>query len=176
MLRRFLFTSTLFLLSISNAIADSADTWNTISNIFGYGMPLVALGYSIDQEDEAGALQLGGSLVTSLGTSLVLKNAFPKDRPDGSGNDSFPSDHAAIAFSSARYMTKRYDANPYYWYAAAGITGLARVQANKHTWGDVIAGCVIGFLSSEIWTSRQDRQIAVFPQPGGLAVSFRQQF
>jgi membrane-associated phospholipid phosphatase len=164
------------LCSSATVFADTANTWNTISNVLGYGMPLVALGYSIDQEDESGALQLGGSLVTSVGTSLVLKNAFPKDRPDGSGNDSFPSDHAAIAFSSARYMTKRYDANPYYWYAAAGITGFARVQANKHTWGDVIAGSAIGYLSSEIWTSRKDRQIAVFPQPGGVIVSYHQQF
>ena len=174
MLKRLLIT--LSILTYSSAHADSANTWNAISNALGYGMPLMALGYGIDQEDETGALQLGGSLVTSVGSSLVLKNDFPKDRPDGSGNDSFPSDHAAIAFSTARYMTKRYDANPYYWYAAAGITGLARVQANKHTWGDVLAGGAIGYLSSELWTNRKDRQLAIFPQPGGLAVSYRQQF
>jgi len=146
MMQRFCLVLTLF---FSSAVyADSANTWNTISNILGYGMPLVALGYSVDQEDESGALQLAASLGTAYGTSAILKKAFPKDRPDGSGNDSFPSDHAAVAFSSARYMTKRYDANPYYWYAAAGITGLARVQANKHTWGDVLAGSAIGFVAS----------------------------
>jgi membrane-associated phospholipid phosphatase len=174
MMQRFCLVLTLFF--SSSVYADSANTWNTISNILGYGMPLVALGYSVDQEDETGALQLAASLGTAYGTSAILKNAFPKDRPDGSGNDSFPSDHAAIAFSSARYMTKRYDANPYYWYAAAGITGLARVQANKHTWGDVLAGSAIGFVASELWTSRKDRQLAVFPQPGGMMVSYSQQF
>jgi membrane-associated phospholipid phosphatase len=160
----------------SSVYADSANTWNTISNILGYGMPLVALGYSVDQEDQSGALQLGASLGTAYGTATILKKAFPRDRPDESGNDSFPSDHAAIAFSSARYMTKRYDANPYYWYAAAGITGLARVQANKHTWGDVLAGSAIGFVTSELWTSRKDRQLAIFPQPGGMMVAYSQQF
>ena len=174
MLKRLITVITI--LCCSNAYADSANTWNTISDLLGYGMPLVALGLSIDQEDESGALQLGASLGTSVGTSLVLKKAFPKDRPDGSGNDSFPSDHTAIAFSSARYMTKRYDTNRYYWYAAATITGIARVQADKHTWSDVVAGGAIGYLSSEIWTSQKDRQLAVFPQPGGLVVSYRQQF
>ena len=174
MLKRLITAITL--LGCANANADSNSTWNTISDILGYGMPLVALGFSIDQEDESGALQLGASLGTSVGTSLALKKAFPKDRPDGSGNDSFPSDHAAIAFSSARFITKRNDVNPYYWYAAATITGIARVQANKHTWSDVVAGGVIGYLSSEIWTSKKDRQLAIFPQPSGLAVSYRQQF
>lgn len=165
------------LLSLSiNAFADSKNTWNAVSNVLGYGMPLIALGYSINQEDEKGAMQFGGSLITSLGTSQVLKSAFPKDRPDGSGNDSFPSDHAVVMFSTARYMTKRYDANPYTWYIAAGITGIARVQADKHSWGDVLAGGAIGYLSSEIWVDRKDRQLAIFPQPGGLVLSFKQQF
>jgi len=174
MLKRLITAITL--LGCANAHADSANTWNTISDILGYGMPLVALGLSIDQEDESGALQLGASLGTTVGANLILKKAFPKDRPDGSGNDSFPSDHTAIAFSSARFMTKRYDANPYYWYAAAAFAGIARVQANKHSWTDVVAGGAIGYLSSEIWTNQKDRQLAVFPKPGGLAVSYRQQF
>lgn len=174
MMQRFCLVLSIFF--CSSVYADSANTWNTISNIFGYGMPLIALGYSIDQEDESGALQFAASLGTAYGTSTILKNTFPKDRPDDSGNDSFPSDHAAITFSSARYMIKRYDANPYYWYAAAGITSLARVQANKHTWGDVIAGGAIGFVASELWTSRKDRQLAVFPQPGGMMVPYYQKF
>jgi len=169
------FFSIILLLS-TNTFADSKNTWNTISNVLGYGMPLIALGYIVDQEDEKGAMQFGGSLITAIGTSQVLKSAFPKDRPDGSGNDSFPSDHAAIMFSTSRFMTKRYDANPYTWYIAAGLTGIARVQADKHSWSDVLAGGAIGYLSSEIWVDRKDRQLAIFPQPGGLALSFKQQF
>jgi hypothetical protein len=169
------FISIFLLLSI-NTFADSKNTWNTVSNVLGYGMPLIALGYSIDQEDEKGFIQIGESLITAIGTSQVLKSAFPKDRPDGSGNDSFPSDHAAVMFSTARYMTKRYDANLYTWYLAAGLTGIARVQADKHSWTDVLAGGAIGYLSSEIWVDRKDRQLAIFPQPGGLVLSFKQQF
>jgi membrane-associated phospholipid phosphatase len=174
MLKRLVVIFSLF--SSSVAFADSANTWNTISNVIGYGMPLIAAGYSVDQEDEKGFVQLGASELTAVGTSLILKNAFPKDRPDGSGNDSFPSDHAAIAFSAARYMTKRYDANPYYWYSAAALTGVARVQANKHTWSDVLAGGAIGFVASELWTSKKDRQLVIAPQTGGFLVSYRQQF
>ena len=50
------------------------------------------------------------------------------------------------------------------------------VQADKHSWSDVLAGGAIGYLSSEIWVDRKDRQLAIFPQPGGLVLSFKQQF
>jgi len=166
------------LLFISPSVfADTANMWNNLSNILGYGMPLVAAGYSIDREDERGFVQLSASVGTAYGTSLILKNKFPEDRPDGSGNDSFPSAHSALAFSSARYLTKRYDdMNPYILYGSAVLTGVARVQANQHSWGDVIFGSALGYLSSELWTSSKDRSLAVFPQPNGIAISYRQQF
>jgi hypothetical protein len=59
MMQRFCLALSIFF--CSSVYADSANTWNTISNIFGYGMPLIALGYSIDQEDESGALQFAAS-------------------------------------------------------------------------------------------------------------------
>ena len=73
-------------------------------------------------------------------------------------------------------MRKPYDANPYYWYAATAFTGIARVQANKHSWTDVVAGGTVGYLSSKILTNQKYRQSAMFPKPSGLAVSYRQKF
>ncbi|WP_090128835.1 hypothetical protein [Limnohabitans sp. Rim11] len=65
-------------------------------------------------------------------------------RPDGSGNDSFPSGQTAIAFAAARFYDKHYatEASPYL-YAAADLTAVARVKADKHYAKDAAAVLII---------------------------------
>lgn len=54
----------------------------------------------------------------------------------------------------------------------AGLTAVARVQADKHYWKDVIAGGLLGYTVGQLSTST--RQVTVAPLPGGLAVYWRQ--
>jgi membrane-associated phospholipid phosphatase len=79
----------------------------------------------------------------------VLKRTTHVERPDGSNDMSFPSGHAAQAFSSATYVHRRYgfsDAWPLY--VMATYVGYTRVQSNRHSWVDVAGAAGIAALSS----------------------------
>ena len=82
-----------------------------------------------------------------MGSAEILKHQISALRPDKSDDKSFPSGHTAVAFASARYLDKRYSGqvSPYLLYGAAGLTALARVQADKHYWKDTIAGGALGY-------------------------------
>ena len=76
------------------------------------------------------------SQVETVAVAEIVKSQHHETRPDGSGNDSFPSLHTAVTFSAARFMDKRYDDSfsPIY-YATAALTGVARVEAKNTTGG-----------------------------------------
>ena len=87
-------------------------------------------------------------------TVFSLKNVTNKTRPDGSGNESFPSGHTAEAFASAEFLRQEYkDVSPWYGvagYATAAATGLLRIYNNKHWLSDVVAGAGIGIASTKL--------------------------
>jgi len=90
-------------------------------------------------------LHQGCRLGLAFGVSELLKRAIPEDRPDGSDRQSFPSMHTALASASAG------------WQWSAGVSlgafvGASRVGANKHHWGDVLAGAGLGALAQ--WVCR----------------------
>lgn len=97
-------------------------------------------------------------LATSQAVSSAIvipgKLLIGRERPDQSNNMSFPSGHAAIAFSTAQFMFREYkDSN--YWIGLAGypfaiFTSVYRIINNKHWATDVLAGAGIGILSTEI--------------------------
>ena len=92
------------------------------------------------------------ALLISLGTSEILKKVIHVERPDQSGNNSFPSGHTTNAFMGAEFLHQEYGHRSG-WYTAAGYTtatatGLLRMANNKHWLGDVIAGAGIGILST----------------------------
>lgn len=150
------------------AHAGGRDTWATTSHLLALGLPLAAGVTSWSRDDTAGLWQLGGSLAMAAGGSELITALHKKPRPDGSGDDSFPSSHAAVAFAAARYLDKRYDTG---WapvvYGAAALTGLARVRANKHDWPDVLVGAGLGYLSAELMTSHRGLNVAVLPNGQG---------
>ena len=95
---------------------------------------------------------MGESLAITAGVTYALKYGIDERRPDG-GNQSMPSGHSSISFSSAEYLRKRYG-----WeygvpaYAAASFVAYSRVESREHHPQDVIAGAGIGILSSYIFT------------------------
>lgn len=158
--------------------ADTVGNWNNLSNLLAVGLPAVAGGYSLYEDDKQGVLELGLSLGSTFAATEALKYQFPETRPDNSGNDSFPSGHTAIAFAAARYLDKRYSDENYgvYLYGAAALTGIARVEADKHHWSDVLVGGALGFGMSELFTSNRNTQLVVLPYKDGIFASWTQKW
>ena len=80
-----------------------------------------------------------------------LKYTVRRPRPDGSGNNSFPSGHTATAFMSATMLYKEYGwRSPWFGiggYTLAAATGVSRILNNKHWMTDIAAGAAIGIGS-----------------------------
>ena len=96
----------------------------------------------------------GGAILATWGTTAGLKAATHRRRPLGSGNDSFPSNHASLTGASVRLThetLRHYHLPPAVRFGSdVGLTGLAlatawaRVEAGKHHPSDVLAGLALG--------------------------------
>ncbi len=141
------------LLASQPALASSQDDWATASDIGVGSLVLWSIGVPAAKGDTQGALQAGASAATGFGVAQGLKQVFPEMRPDGSGNDSFPSGHTATAFASATsILERRGPGEGIPALALASFVGLARVEADKHHWYDVVAGAAIGSASGLLIT------------------------
>jgi len=142
------------------AIADSAT--ETAGTAVAVGLPLVAGGITLYQEDWRGTAELLTSTALTVGTVYGLKHLVRECRPfakpcapGGPNWDSFPSDTSALAFAPAQFLWQRYG-----WrygvpaYVAAGFVGWSRVDAKKHHWYDVAASVGISLVYNEIVTTR----------------------
>lgn len=154
------------------ANAGGVQTWGHVSDALAVGLPLLAAGTAFGKGDSQGVKELTYSLGATLAATTALKSLIHEQRPDGSGNDSFPSGHTAIAFAAARFIDKRYapEASPYL-YAAAGLTALARVKADKHYTKDVVVGAALGYASAEYFTRPiAGGAVSLMPGKSGFAV------
>lgn len=131
-------------------------------NFLEIAMPLTAVGITYYHDDMQGFKELAYTLSATALTTVLLKKTVKKERPDGSGDDAFPSGHAAITFSTASFLEKRYG-----WkygvpaYLLASWTAYTRVDADKHEIEDVLAGAAIGYAFSYFFVSEnQTLQIA----------------
>ncbi len=154
------------------ANAGGTQSWSNVSDVLAIGLPLVAAGKALTSGDNEGVKELTYSLGTTLVAAETLNALIHEKRPDGSGNDSFPSGHTAIAFAAARFMDKRYAPEAYpFLYAAAGLTALARVKADKHFTKDVLAGAGLGYASAEYFTRPlSGGALSLMPAKSGFAV------
>ena len=118
-------------------------------DVLQLAMPLAAMGISYLKDDYLGMKEFALAMSGTALTTLALKQTVNKERPDGDGDDSFPSGHAAITFSSASYLGQRYG-----WqyglpaYTLATWTAYTRVDSKKHDVEDVIAGAVLAYAFS----------------------------
>ena len=88
--------------------ASSSDNWERFSNIGAYGLVGFSLALPAYKSDWDGFKQAGYSVVTASGVGLIGKSLVNEERPDLSGNDSFPSNHTANAFAAATTLNLRY--------------------------------------------------------------------
>lgn len=84
---------------------------------------------------------------------LTLKNVIRAPRPDGSGNDGFPSGHTATAFVGAEFMQGEFGGLSV-WYSVAGYvmatgTGFLRVYNDKHWFSELTTGAGIGMIAGK---------------------------
>lgn len=131
-------------------------------NAMAVGLGAVALagsGLGLLGGDEGRSLEV---LVESVAvTGLVtsgLKLVIDRSRPEGSSEDSFPSNHSAIAFSCATYLMRALErigddsaGGRRWWhelgwlaYLPAAYVAMNRVEANRHYPSDVAAGAFFG--------------------------------
>lgn len=96
----------------------------------------------------ASALAINGALTYSI------KSAVNETRPDGIGHDSWPSGHAAWAFTGAGIAARELGMRSGWW--AVGAHALAdgvimqRTFAKKHFPKDVLGGAMFGIVSSQL--------------------------
>lgn len=162
----------------SPAAAMSHHDWSTASNIGTAGLGALALGGPVVSDDWPGFWQAGGSIMAGGGIAEGLRQFVHEQRPDGSGNDSFPSAHTAISFAAAATMHRRYG-----WEVGipatlvATFVGIARVKADKHHWYDVVAGAAIGEASGMLITHPFDSSVRIVPwgdsHGGGVSAGLR---
>lgn len=113
-------------------------------------------------------------LDAELASGLVaegLKQFIREERPDGSGNDSFPSGHATVSFALAATESAFHPSEAPYWYGGAALISASRVRLGKHYWKDVLAGTVIGLGMAQLSISQPHGLILTpFIKSGGGGV------
>lgn len=151
-------------LSPAPAAAQSRDNWDDASTAAEYALVLTALGVPTIKGDGKGALQAGGSMAATMAITQLLKRTIPETRPDRSDRRSFPSGHTSLSFAAAATLQERYG-----WevgipaHAVAAFVGVARVEAKKHDWLDVLAGAAIGEAAGLIITKPRDSSVHFLP-------------
>ncbi len=131
----------------------------------GDGLCYILLGVALalfEPEDghrflQAGLLAFG----IELPAYLVLKNLIRRDRPcdrfdhfsayiKPSDRFSFPSGHAAAAFTFAAVMVAHYPSLLMPLYGLAGLIGASRVLLGVHFPSDIIAGALLGICCAQL--------------------------
>jgi membrane-associated phospholipid phosphatase len=178
----------LLALAAALAVPAAAKTTETIGTGLTIALPLAAGGITLLKHDYGGTEQLAVTTLLTVGTVYGLKQLVKECRPfavpcaHGSSNwDSFPSEHAALAFAPAEFLRERYG-----WqyglpaYAVAGVAGWTRVDADKHHWYDVAASAGISILFNELITTRYRKKYGVYSEleaePNGVYASLHYSF
>jgi membrane-associated phospholipid phosphatase len=146
-----------------------------IAGLIGGGAGLYLLSFPTHNERwrETGFLA-GEAALNSLVTVEALKYSLGRERPyQGTGNGaffhggtSFPSEHAAAAWSIAGVFAHEYPGTlpTLLAYGAASAVSLSRIHGRQHFPSDVLVGSVLGYLVAQnVYRHRHN------PEVGGAA-------
>ncbi|HJZ73676.1 MAG TPA: phosphatase PAP2 family protein [Vicinamibacterales bacterium] len=144
-------------------------------------LPSAAVVYTVGRiNDQPKVSHLGMDLIEALAMSealtAALKYTTRRERPDGSGKNSFPSGHAADTFAFAtaleRHLNWRMSVPAYIF---ASYVAISRLPANRHWLSDVVFGSAVGIIAGRTVTSNEAERpypVAVAIIPGGAAVMY----
>jgi len=134
----------------------------------------------------------GGARGLTLLTVDVLKDSFPRDRPNDSGDRSFPSQHAARMSVNATLTARNLRSMPIDpWLRTAlngGVLSLAaagswsRVEAGDHFPSDILVGAALGhflgafFYDAFLGLPLEEGALSIEPARDGVAVGLSLRF
>ncbi|MDD4516048.1 phosphatase PAP2 family protein [Massilibacteroides sp.] len=156
-------------------VSGSRKTVRTTGDVFAVAIPAACLVSTVALQDWDGLKQGALAGISTVGTAFILKELINKERPDKSDNNSFPSMHAAVSFTGAAFIQKRYG---WKWgipaYAAASFVGWSRVYGKKHDWWDVAAGAALGVASAYVFTKpfAEKYNLSIAPAAGKEHIGF----
>jgi len=137
---------------------------NSLGDVMMVMAPAYALGMAFMSHDYEGMLQLGSSVLAAQIAVESLKLLELETRPNGTDRKSFPSGHAAGAFSGAMFVHKRYGWKPALVpYGMSLVASWARVSSGAHYVHDVLAGAAISAFFTWILVGKY--------MPDGVSVS-----
>ena len=144
-------------------------------SLIGAGAGSFLLGHITgnDQMSEAGLLS-GEAAINSTAVAFFLKSITQRSRPyelngDGrffQGGSSFPSEHAAIAWSVASVMAHEYPGKLSQILAYSLATGVTatRVTGQQHFASDAIVGSVLGwYFGRQVYRAHHDTNLGGAP-------------
>jgi len=143
---------TLVFVSLFTQTQLHASKGETLGDLFLLTLPTFSYGSTFYFHDKTGRTMFYKSFASNLTATLLLKYSINKKRPNGD-NYAFPSGHSSITFQSASFLHFRYGIKyAFLPYLGAFYTAYSRVEAKQHDTTDVIAGALLGCLSSYIFT------------------------
>jgi membrane-associated phospholipid phosphatase len=174
---------TLFLVATDSDVmrhvgSSQAAHGNSFGNKFGnYGMAAMLTSVGIlylrgaassdDAHSREAGFLAGEAAVNAAIVGEAMKLAFQRPRPDaanagsfGAGGDSFPSEHALVAWSIASVIANEYPGwlSKLLAYGAASGISLSRVAARQHFPSDVVVGSALGYLVGRtVYRAHHDR-------------------
>jgi hypothetical protein len=142
-------------------------------------LPTAITVYAVGRgKDDPRVSHLGMDLIQSLAISEMivetLKYTTQRERPDHSGNNSFPSGHAADTFAFATALERHLGwkgAVPAYIFSS--YVAISRLPDNRHWLSDVVFGASVGIIAGRTVT-RHGREfpVTLAPVPGGAAIVY----
>lgn len=165
---------------------------STMQNVFKLGkylgqsyvlIPTAATIYIYGRsKDEPKVSHVGMDLLESLLVTeamvQTLKYTTRRERPDGSGKNSFPSGHAADTFAFATALERHLGwkgAVPAYIFAS--YVAISRIPDNRHWMSDVIFGASVGIIAGRTCTRHgKEYPVHVSLLPGGAQIMFAKNY
>jgi len=148
-----------------------------IGDFLVFAIPATAYGSTFYFNDAQGRTEFYKAYGTTMLSTVALKYTVREKRPDNNDKDSFPSGHTSSTVSSAVFIHKRYGfgyALPAY--LGAIYTGYSRIHVNRHHPRDVLAGAVIGAVSSWYFVDAFEK-MSITPEVGsdykGIQVNYK---
>jgi len=138
---------------ITNQNQTSIKVQQRLGDVVVIGLNLLAFGKALQEDNNDGLKEYLYSATTNTILTLGLKYGVNRTRPDGDKH-SFPSGHSSYSFMAATFLQQRYGSKfgvPALF--GASYVAYSRVASKRHYVSDVLAGAVIGSLSSIYFTT-----------------------